>query len=642
MVQALNDKRAELEADLQELREEMEIERLSVQAEHRALAEAQRHAEAIRADYQELYDFGLIGMATFDLRGCIRNINPTGAALLGRPIHRLMDRPLSAVIHPRDHRKWFRYLREVAHQDREVKGEWRVRRPDLSSMVLVLEFTGTVARATAKEDVRIRIAFRDVTQQRLAEEATKVAKEELQFVADNAPVIIARCGRDLRYRFANKACAALLQLPQEQIVGRPVAEVMGAAAFETIRPYVQRVLRGELVEYEVEVPYARAGRHFMHVVYRPEHDTRGRVTGWLAAITDITERKRAEMALRESEARFRQMADSAPVLIWVSGPDKRYTYFNKPWLEFTGRTLKQELRHGWTDGVHPEDLPRCRESHVKAFSRREEFKMEYRLRRHDGEYRWIFVHGVPRFAGKEFLGYIGSCVDITERREAEQVLRETRDVLEERVRERTGELQAEVMIRRHAERISARLAAIVEFSSDAIVSYRLDGKVMSWNRGAERLYGYAADEMLGQPVTKLVPTAQRQGFTHAVRRIRRGKLLEPFETVRLAKGGRRIDVMLRLSPVKDDAGRVTGISHIARDISARKLAEEALRESEARLQAITDNCPALIFLKDPEGATCTSTAGSARSFECASRTWSAKRMPRYFLQSRRPRFARMI
>ena len=135
--------------------------------------------------------------------------------------------------------------------------------------------------------------------------------------------------------------------------------------------------------------------------------------------------KHVDLTISESEAHFRDVADAVPVMIWMSGPDKLYTYFSRKWLEFTGRPLEREMGNGWSEGIHSQDLANFVKSYSEEFAARREFRIEYRLRRFDGQYRWILDAGMPRYgAEKQFLGYIGCCSDINERREAEEALLE--------------------------------------------------------------------------------------------------------------------------------------------------------------------------------------------------------------------------
>jgi PAS domain S-box-containing protein len=195
--------------------------------------------------------------------------------------------------------------------------------------------------------------------------------------------------------------------------------------------------------------------------------------------------------LKESEMRFRLMADSAPVLIWMAGTDKRCFWFNKGWLDFTGRTMEQEIGDGWAQVVHVDDLQRCIDCYVGHFNGREPFRMEYRIRRHDGKYRWIADAGIPRFDDDgSFIGYIGSGIDITEHKQTEEALLRANAELT-----RFAEISAHHLMepaRRftlYTQRLRQRLTALRE---DQEISADLD----TLERDADHLRGLVRDIQL--------------------------------------------------------------------------------------------------------------------------------------------------
>ena len=224
--------------------------------------------------------------------------------------------------------------------------------------------------------------------------------------------------------FANDCAAALTGWPSAEAVGRPLLKIMRTLD-ERTRRFIDIALEPSAPRETTETTLAARNGTERLIEYKVSaiRDREGAGGGFVVVFRDISESRRARAALEESEARFRVLADQTPVLLWMVDADRSLVYANRSWLAFTGRTLDEELGDGWTTAIHPEDFGPRQASFGDAFERRAPFTLEYRLRRHDGEYRWVLDTGTPRFEGDgTFAGYIGACVDITERKEAEATL----------------------------------------------------------------------------------------------------------------------------------------------------------------------------------------------------------------------------
>ncbi len=250
------------------------------------------------------------------------------------------------------------------------------------------------------------------------------------------------------------------------------------------------------------------------------------------------------------DERFRIMADSAPVLLWIAGPDGLCTFFNQPWLIFTGRPLEDELGSGWAAGIHPEDFHAAMSGYLDAFVEHRPFRLEYRLRRADGEYRWLLDTGVPRYlADGTFAGYIGSCIDVADRRRAEETLRSS----------------------------ESRLRGILDAAADGIVTFDERGKIESVNPAAERMFGYEANELVGCPASTIVPELGRSPKRAAVTA---GGVRVSHETVGRHRTGALIPVEIALSVTQDPRIMIA----VVRDVTERRDVDRRILEAAEALK----------------------------------------------------------
>jgi PAS domain S-box-containing protein len=412
--------------------------------------------------------------------------------------------------------------------------------------------------------------------------AEELAQDALRLAVDTAPVLIAYVDQEARYVYANETYRAWFGLAPEDLRGRHLRDVLGPAAFERIRPHVERALAGERVDYEAHMPYASGGARFIRASYVP-HSAKGGVAGFVALVSDITEarselarREEAERELRQSEGRFRAMAESSPQLIWVHDAEGQLKFVNRVYEEFFGVREEQVLGPNWKPLLYPDDADAYVGAFIEALRSRTPFRAEARVRRADGTWRWVSSVGLHwRGPGGEFLGMVGSSSDVTESKKFEARLRES----------------------------EGRFRAMADSSLVPIWVTDAEGAVDFVNRAYLEFFGVTAEQLKApggwQPlihpedcpayVESFLESLRRRGSYHAQARARRAdgtwRWLSTYAAPRFGPHGEFLG-MVGSSP----------------DVTEMKEVEARLRESAERFRAMADTVPSIVFTNTPDGS----------------------------------------
>ncbi len=557
----------------------------TIYAAARDITDRKRAQHELEAREENLrITLGSIGDAVIstDTEGTITRINPVAESLCGWDIGTARGKAMTEVF-------------RIVDADTGEKMETPVAKVlETGEIIALANHTMLISRDGTKYQIAdsaapirddcgltsgVVLVFRDVTAEYRVAQA--LADSERDMARAQAMALLGSWRIDLTSGIvtgSDQACAIYgveaSELSLEFVQSLPLPEY---------RPELDAALEALVTDgtpYDVEFQIRRPrddGVRWIHSLaeYDGEHH---RIVG---TIQDVTDRKEMEAALRENELHFRTLADSGQALVWTSGVDKECNYFNQPWLEFTGRTLEQELGSGWIEGVHPEDRSRCIQTYVDAFDRREPFSMSYRLGRLDGEYRWIQDDGTPRYDSRgEFLGYIGHCLDITDLKNAEEATRSEH----------------------------ARFAMIAETSPVGITTLNEDGNITYANSAAERILGlpkgkiasrtyheptWESTDLEGRPLPE-----ERYPF-NLVKST--GRSVHGIEHSIVRPEGTRVDLSINGNPIFDEDGEFRGMVATIEDISERKRAEDKLERKTELLENISSNMLDLIAVTDRHG-----------------------------------------
>ncbi len=416
-------------------------------------------------------------------------------------------------------------------------------------------------------------SFRDITERRRAETMLNDQAEWLRVTLASIGDAVLTTDAAGTVLSMNTVAQALTGWPESEAIGRQLQAVFNIVNEDDRQPADDpsrhAIREGRVVGLTNHtVLISRDGKETpIDDSAAPIRDNQGRVRGAIVVFRDILQRRKAELALRQSERELADFFENASVgLHWV-GPDGRILRVNQAELSLLGYSPEEYVgRHIAEFHVDREVI----DDIMRRLSAGESLRDQpARMRCKDGSIKHVLIDSSVKWQDGQFVHTRCFTRDVTDRRKGEET--------------------------------QARLAAIVESSDDAIVSKSIESRILSWNSAAERLFGYTAEEAIGQLINMIIPPERQSEEQTIIQRLLSGERVDHFETVRIAKSGRRIDVSLTISPIRDERGRIVGASKIARDITERRRAEDAVRRSEARFRQLADAMPQMVWTARPDG-----------------------------------------